>query len=462
MFRFFTTSLNSRTLLVLALMTSVGVGQQDRRSPSGQPTFSSAAFEAIPFFSADTNLASVQIHYRIRQDFFVILRNTETSRGAPYVGKGELIVELRDENNNSAAREYRSIVLRKNSASANGDHTQDIQGAFSLNVPPGTYTVWFSLDDAQSERSFVNSTQKVTTRPPLLTGLDISSPMFVVPSPGIDSVAAYEVLNHGTAVFFGEHGGYLFNIYLPSDSALTLDYRLSNQTEYRVLAPQQFRGDTLLTIDGIATLQRQPGDGSFSSIFPIRYIRSPASAGWKTVYVPLPLEKLYPGEVTLSLDFASGSARKHLEHKFRIFWARRPLSLANLEFAVEALQHIATEEEMETFHTLSDSRFVEAFFDFWKKKNRDTSTAYNEVMIEYYRRVDISNQRYSSNREMDGYKTDQGRIFILYGSPSNTERLFSPSAPPREVWTYVQLKKRFVFEDQRRSGIYILTSVENL
>lgn len=456
------TSHRSRTFILLAFMTSFGLAQQDRRSPPAQPVFSSVAFEAIPFFSTDTGLASVQIHYRIRQDFFVILRNPEVTAGAPYVGKGELIVELRDEGNNSAAREYRSILLKKNSASTNTDLPPDIQGSFSLNVPPGTYTVWFSLDDAQSERSFVNSDQKVTTRKPASTRLDISSPMFVRPSSLTDDVSTYEVLNHGTSVFFGERGGYLFNIYLPSDSALTLDYRLSNQTEYRVLPPQEFRGDSLLTTDGVATLQNQSNDGTFSSTFPIRYARSFASHGWKTVYVPLPLERLYPGEVTMSLDFASGSARKHIEHKFRIFWARKPVSLANLEFAVEALQHIATEEEMEVFHTLSDSRFVERFFDFWKKRDKDTTTAYNVLMIEYYRRVDIANQRYSSNREMDGYKSDQGRIFILYGSPSNTERLFSPSAPPREVWTYVQLKKRFVFEDQRRAGIYILTSVENL
>jgi len=83
-------------------------------------------------------------------------------------------------------------------------------------------------------------------------------------------------------------------------------------------------------------------------------------------------------------------------------------------------------------------------------------------MVEYYRRVDIANRRFSSSREMDGYKSDQGRIFILYGSPSRTERLFSPSSPAREVWTYTQLKKRFIFEDQRRSGIYVLISIENL
>ena len=455
------TSHSSRAFLLLFLAASLLPAQPGRRSPSSLPILSSVSFEAIPLFSTDTSSANVQIHYRIRQDFFVVLRNTEASGHAQYVGKGELIVELKDEKNNSAAREFRSLLLKRNSAPSDEDRPPDIQGAFSMKVPPGTYTIWFSLDDAQSERSFVNNNQTVTAKKPDVTKLDISSPVFVVPSPGSEA-GAYEVLNHGTAVFFGEHGGYLFNVFDPSDKTPTLKYHLSNQTEYKVLPPQEFRGDSILVTEGIASLQSQTDDGSLASAFPIRYIRSSAPKGWKTMFIPLPLERLYPGEVTLTLDFASGTGAKHSKEDFRIFWARRPLSLANLEFAVEALQHIATEEEMEDFHTLSDSRFIEAFFNFWKRRDNDTTTAYNEHMMEYYRRVDMANQNFSSNREADGYKSDRGRIFILYGSPTNKERLFSPSAPPREVWTYVQLKKRFIFEDERRAGIYTLTGVENL
>ncbi len=455
------TSRSSRMFLLLLLLGAALSHAQTGR-PASQPLLSSVSFEAIPLFSADTSSARVQIHYRIRQDFFVILRNTEAAGDAPYIGKGELIVELKDEKNNSAARELRSILLKRNSAPSDVDRPPDIQGAFSMKVPPGTYVVWFSLDDAQSERTFVNSNQSVTAKKPGAAKLDISSPVFAVPSPASETPGTYEALNHGTAVLFGESGGCLFNVFAPSDSKLTVRYHLSNKAEYKGLAAQEFQGDSILVAEGIVALQQQADDGSFASTFPIRYVRSPGPQGWKTVYVPLPLEKLYPGEVELTLDFTAGSETKRSEQHFRIFWARRPLSLSNLEFAVDALQHIATEAEMEEFHTLSDSKFIEAFLNFWKRRDKDTTTAYNEHMTEYYRRVDMANQNFSSPREFDGYKSDRGRIFILYGSPTNTERLFSPSAPPREVWTYVPLKKRFVFEDERRAGIYTLTAVENL
>lgn len=84
------------------------------------------------------------------------------------------------------------------------------------------------------------------------------------------------------------------------------------------------------------------------------------------------------------------------------------------------------------------------------------------MMTEYYRRVDASIRQYSTPKEADGYKTDRGRILILYGTPANNERVFSPNQPPREVWTYPAAKRRFVFEDRRRNGIYTLIAVVDL
>ncbi len=454
-----------RNLVLLFLAVSaLSFGQTDRRSSPPHVRGSAVSFEAIPFFSSDTAKAGVQIQYRIDPNFFVILRNPDSQSGSPYMGKGELVVELKDKNDNSIAREFRSITLRRSSQGKDESRSPDIQGTFALLVPPGTYTVWFNLDDVQSERSFLHNTQKVTTRSPLSGDLDVSAPLFAVPAGGTGGPPVFEALNHGTEVLFGERGGLLFQVVIPPGDQfpLTVQYKLSNRMEYKTLAPQEFEGDSLLLLEGTTSLEPRPDETINAATIPLRYGVRNAQTQDKVVFVPIPFEKLYPGTVSLSMDFYLGSRKKHFDYSFRVTWDERPLALANLEFAVEALRHIASEEEMETFTTVSSSRYVEAFFRFWKKRDPDTTTAYNELMTEYYRRVDIAIQRYSRNRENDGYKSDQGRIFILYGSPSNTERLFSPSVPPREVWTYQQIRKRFVFEDKNRAGVYLLIGVEDL
>jgi GWxTD domain-containing protein len=127
---------------------------------------------------------------------------------------------------------------------------------------------------------------------------------------------------------------------------------------------------------------------------------------------------------------------------------------------VKALSHIATEEELDQMNAFSSSTSKKAFHAFWRKRNPDTTRAYNPVMAEYYRRVDETILRFSSANEADGYRTDRGRIYILFGSPSITNRLLKPSNAPTEIWTYEKLKRRFTFTDQRKTGNYILIKTE--
>ena len=67
-----------------------------------------------------------------------------------------------------------------------------------------------------------------------------------------------------------------------------------------------------------------------------------------------------------------------------------------------------------------------------------------------------STEEHFTLRQPDGTRTDRGRIYILYGPPSSTERKLNPSGAYREVWTYGRLGRTFVFEDQNRSGNYLL------
>ncbi|HEY6953006.1 MAG TPA: GWxTD domain-containing protein, partial [Bacteroidota bacterium] len=124
--------------------------------------------------------------------------------------------------------------------------------------------------------------------------------------------------------------------------------------------------------------------------------------------------------------------------------------------------YIAKPEELNEITSSSTERGMKAFRAFWKKHDPDTTTAYNQIMVEYYRRVDEAIRQFSTIKDRDGYKTDRGRIYILFGPPSHTERSLLPDQPVREVWTYTNLKKRFIFTEKNKSGNYILTETTNL
>ncbi|MEX2116225.1 MAG: GWxTD domain-containing protein [Bacteroidota bacterium] len=425
---------------------------------------STISFEALPLFSpGDSGTSLVQVHYRIREDFFIVLRNIESILPNDFLAKGDLLLELRNDKGISVGRHMRSIVLKKTRMPDENESPKDLQGAVSFPVPPGIYSVFFNVEDHQSQRSFTSKEKTVTTRAHA-TGFDVSAPVFVTgPPANTTDGASFLALNHGTDVFFAESGGMLFSVWAPSaSSALSASFALTLQPEFKGLESFEVRGSEILVMDGVPALVTGQSDTLNTASDSVKYVVRPADPRWKTVFLPLPLNKLQPGKIQTKIDLSAGSATKTIQPNFRVLWLNQPLSLKDPDLAIDALQHIASAEEMDALKSLSQSKSVQRFFDFWKKKDPDTTSAYNEMMAEYYRRVDAAIRQYSAPNEFDGYKTDRGRIHILYGTPANYERLFSPSQPAREMWTYSTIKRRFIFEDRRKNGMYALIAVENL
>jgi len=139
-------------------------------------------------------------------------------------------------------------------------------------------------------------------------------------------------------------------------------------------------------------------------------------------------------------------------------WDFLPVSMKNLDLAISQLVYIATSKELSYIKDASTRDEKERrFLKFWKDKDPSPATAKNELLIEYYNRIKIANERYS--HYTDGWKTDMGMVYIIYGNPSNIERHpFESDAKPYEIWEYYDLKKRFIFVDHSGFGDYRLSS----
>lgn len=141
---------------------------------------------------------------------------------------------------------------------------------------------------------------------------------------------------------------------------------------------------------------------------------------------------------------------------FNVHWADLPLTILDLDKAIDELKYVARDEELlyiESAKTLDEKR--QRFVAFWDKRNPDPSSGRNPLMEEYYRRVQFANKEFT--QFMEGWKTDRGMVYIRLGPPENIERHpFEMNSKPYEIWYYYQLDRECIFVDYSGFGDYRL------
>jgi GWxTD domain-containing protein len=157
------------------------------------------------------------------------------------------------------------------------------------------------------------------------------------------------------------------------------------------------------------------------------------------------------------MDVYDGS-RKISDRRFVYKWADIPISIKDLDNAVSQLLYIASSKELDDIKDAkTNEEKLKRFIKFWRSKDPSPRTPRNELMVEYYNRVKIANERYS--HYVEGWKTDMGMVFIIYGTPSVIDRHpFDADSKPYEVWTYYEINRQYVFVDYTGFGDYRLTT----
>jgi GWxTD domain-containing protein len=122
--------------------------------------------------------------------------------------------------------------------------------------------------------------------------------------------------------------------------------------------------------------------------------------------------------------------------------------------------YIASTGELDIFGDLNYTGKQTFMEEFWRKRDPDPQTPENEFKIEHYRRLNYANYYFSRTKEAnDGWNTDMGRIYIIYGEPSEIERNVSTrGTAPWERWNYFDLEggTYFIFVDEDGYGVYRL------
>ncbi|MBN2246355.1 MAG: GWxTD domain-containing protein [Candidatus Aminicenantes bacterium] len=120
------------------------------------------------------------------------------------------------------------------------------------------------------------------------------------------------------------------------------------------------------------------------------------------------------------------------------------------------VRYIITKQESKIFLELPDSEREQFKEEFWERRDPDPQTKINEFKVEYYQRMERADEIFMSEG-IPGYRTDRGRIYILFGPPMNklTDYVGS-NGVCREVWYYGAFP--VVFVDNACMGKFILVT----
>jgi len=122
------------------------------------------------------------------------------------------------------------------------------------------------------------------------------------------------------------------------------------------------------------------------------------------------------------------------------------MSEEELDDLFEKSEYIASSPEKEKYSTLSTVEAKREFlFTFWKARDENPSDDRNDYFVNYLKRLEISSDRYSALGKK-GWKTDRGRVFLIYGEPTEIERYPNElETKPYEIWRYDSIEGGAIF-----------------
>ncbi len=179
-------------------------------------------------------------------------------------------------------------------------------------------------------------------------------------------------------------------------------------------------------------------------------------------FFPLsPLERALPGSYTLTIKMhpvenGAADTTTVLASRTRRYLVPRSAAGAattDLNLAIRQLIYVADQEDIDQITgSLNESDRQYRFEEFWKRQDPTPGSVRNEAFEEYYSRIETANRRFKSYTE--GWLTDMGRVYIVYGEPTNIERFNTGNGISTVVrWSYGN-SQMFTFEDNTGFGDY--------
>ena len=141
------------------------------------------------------------------------------------------------------------------------------------------------------------------------------------------------------------------------------------------------------------------------------------------------------GEYRLELAVFRDSLLLASTHRsFVLDWPQLSEIFGNLERAIAWMGWIASSGERARLLSFKESdQRIREFMAWWERWAGPGDGGARQAMKRYFSRIFYANTHFEEDQE--GWKTDRGRVHVLYGSPDERETIPFPGTPV-EVWVY--------------------------
>lgn len=356
--------------------------------------------------------------------------NQEVPEGAKFFSIVQLSVEV-SKSENDSRRVVERLTWRTTVFADTFEQTKSktdfAKGFLSANLTPGKYTHRLQLvSDNQPVRFSVNErTFKVPD-----FGKTEDLPILLADSVSGSSI---NLLNFGHTVLYAQNFSAL--LFLP-------DFNPDDESKitFHIDEMRFSRQDTSFVSSVFSRDVPKENIHSFSSVrfrqgsetgAQLQFSDDGETVGYYAILdIPNRAFKNTPFQIHVTED-----GRPIAQRFYRSLWIDMPVSLLNLDIAIEMMQPIVDRDTFRELRRGSSQERERKFREFWAEVDPEPEIDFNPVMVEFFRRVDIAFDRFSS-AITPGYETAMGVVFMRNGEPEHIERRFPTGSPATEIWTY--------------------------
>lgn len=381
----------------------------------------------LPRFDFEVASFPVKTFQHAATHLYVWVRNTHlqfVTLDSVYSARYQINVGIVDHKGGSVLTEDRTFSVTEKSYAVTIDPKSQRVHRFEFKLPSQEYLFQIRLMDLSSNRSRFQERKK-TVRAFERNKLEVSDILFLTES-DTGSITAENVI--------------------PS-ARMPLQEKIYVYAE--VISPEKAN---VIKIE--STLRQKDGKEGFNfsqDIIPKNEITK--------VFLQINKESMVRGENLLYFKVTSAGESKAVRKDLQFVGGIQAFEGLPVDDMIGPLLYVTNSDDWKELNSASDAERDSAYQAFWDKRDPSPGSQENELFNEFYRRVDLTNRNFGYSRK-DGWKTDRGRVFIVFGPPDRVERS-TPSGYRQgdyEVWYYDELREKFVFFDEYGFGDFRLVS----